>query len=132
MVKFELNDEQAKKLEQAMTTIQTNSEKVVNEVLETKGTKLMIQKIVGFINESPLKKKHAKSSNPLKHTMLNLGFEIKPKPRFGYLVFPNSGIGKRNKKAQKFFERGAESANELILQELLTAIEQEHTRIIGG
>lgn len=132
MVKFELNDEQAKKLEQAMTTIRSNSEKVINEVLETKGTKLMIQKIIDFMPASNRNKQHAKSSNPLKHTMINLGFEVKAKPKFGYLVFPNSGIGQRNKKAQKFFERGAESANELILQELLTAIEQEHTRILGG
>ena len=139
MVKFELNDEQAKKLEDAMTTIQANSEKVVNEVLETKGTKLMIQKIIEFMPQSKKNKRHARQSNPLRHKMFNLGFEIKTKGgaaknknSFGYLVFPDEGRGPRNPVAQKFVDKGVESANELILQELLIAIEQEHTRIIGG
>lgn len=132
MVKFQLNDEQSKRLETAMQTIKDTSEKVVNEVLETKGTKIMIAQIVGLINIGALDNKHAKLSNPLKHTMGNLGFIITPKPRFSYLVFPDMGGTIRNRPAQKFFEKGAESANELILNELIEAIEAEHTRILGG
>lgn len=139
MIEFQLNDEQAKKLEDAMANIGAESEDLVNKILKTKGTKLMMQHIIRFIPQSSLNKRHAKQSNPLRNKMLNLGFETKSKGgaankknSFGYLVFPNEGRGPRNPVAQQFVERGAETANEFILEELIDAIEKRHTELLGG
>lgn len=139
MIEFQLDDDQTKRLEEAMAKIGSESEDLVNKVLKTKGTKLMMQKIIEFMPQSSLNTRHAKQSNPLRNKMMNLGFETKSKGgaankagSFGYLVFPNEGRGPRNHVAQRFVERGAETANELILQELIDAIEKRHTELLGG
>lgn len=139
MIEFQLSDAQAKRLEEAMAKIGAESEDLVNAVLETKGTKLMIQKIIEFMPQSKKNKRHARQSNPLRHKMFNLGFETKTKGgaaknknSFGYLVFPDEGRGPRNPVAQKFVDKGAESANELILQELLDAIYERQIELLGG
>ena len=110
------------KLAEAMAKIPSKSEEVVNRVLLVRGTKEVMQAIIGFMPVSKREKRHAKHSNPLKERMFNLGFDIvakggaaKNKGSFGYLVFPNEGRGPHNPVAQEFFERGLASREEIIL-----------------
>lgn len=116
MVEFKLDDSQLKQLEEHIKRVPEESERVINKVLKSKGSKEMIQAIVGFMPTSTISKSHAKSSNPIKTKFKNLGFDLVPKPKYSYLVFPNSGIGKRNTVQQKFFEKGADKSSNRILE----------------
>ncbi len=136
-IKYELDHEQSMKLFEAMSKIPKLSEKLANKVLHGEGSKIMMQKIIDFIPVSKVDKKHAKSSKPLKDTLITLGFEIKTKGgaaknknSFGYLVFPNEGRGSSNPIAQRFFEKGIEQSNPEIFEQLLTALDEAHN-IIG-
>ena len=136
-IKYELDHEQSMKLFEAMSKIPKLSEKLANKVLHGEGSKIMMQKIIDFIPVSKVDKKHAKSSKPLKDTLINLGFEIKTKGgaaknknSFVYLVFPNEGRGSSNPIAQRFFEKGMEQSNPEIFEQLLTALDEAHN-IIG-
>lgn len=131
MLKFELNDEQMSKLSEHMQSLSGRSEEVINRTLKQSGAKEMIQAIVGFIPLSKGKGPHAKNSNPIKVTMINLGFELKPKPKFKYLVFPDQGIGRRNQIAQRMFEKGAEQSNDKILNLLIEALIEENNKLGG-
>ncbi|QPO27014.1 hypothetical protein [Streptococcus suis] len=123
------------KLAEAMAKIPSKSEEVVNRVLLVRGTKEVMQAIIGFMPVSKREKKHAKYSNPLKERMFNLGFDIVAKGgaamnkgSFGYLVFPNEGRGTHNPIAQAFFERGLASREEIILDYVideLVRVQQE-------
>lgn len=131
MVKYSLDDSQAKQLAENMKLVPGKAERLVNETLKAKGMKMMIQEIIRFIPTSNANKRHAKNSNPLKGTMGNLGFVIttkggaaKNKNSFGYLVFPNEGRGPHNYIAQHFFEKGAEASNGKILTEVIKALEE--------
>lgn len=117
---------QSNKLAQAMAKIPEKSEEVVNNVLKSKGTREVMQGIIGFIPVSKRNKKHAKFSNPLKERLFNLGFDIvakggaaNKKGSFGYLVFPNEGRGSHNKVAQEFFQKGLVEKEEIILDMLI-------------
>ncbi|HEM5158038.1 TPA: hypothetical protein U1277_000590 [Streptococcus suis] len=123
------------KLAEAMAKIPSKSEEVVNRVLLVRGTKEVMQAIIGFMPVSKREKRHAKYSNPLKERMFNLGFDIvakggaaKNKGLFGYLVFSNEGRGTHNPIAQAFFERGLASREEIILDYVideLVRVQQE-------
>lgn len=133
--KATLDFSRSEKLAEAMAKIPNESEKAVNRVLKSHGTKEVIQGIIGFMPVSKRDKKHAKYSNPLKEKMFNLGFDIvakggaaKNKNSFGYLVFPNEGRGPHNIVAQEFFERGLESREDIILDYVideLVRVQQE-------
>ena len=136
-LKYELDHEQSIKLFDAMAKIPKLSEELANKVLHGEGSKIMMQKIIDFTPVSKVDKKHAKSSKPLKDTLINLGFEIKTKGgaaknknSFGYLVFPNEGRGRSNPIAQRFFEKGREQSNPEIFEQLLNALGEAHS-IIG-
>lgn len=139
MVDFKLDVSKSERLKEAMSQIAPLSEKLTNDVLKAKGTKKMIQAIVGFMPISRSKKaRHAKTSNSLAFRMGNLGFTIYARGgaankagSFGYLVFPNEGRGPRNPIAQRFFERGADSANEQILDDVISALQEAH-KSLGG
>lgn len=135
--RYGLDFKKSQELEQAMKQIPDKSEKLVNEILHTKGTKMMIQSIVGFMPVSDRDKKHANASNPLKADTFNLGFEVytrggdvNARNSFGYLVFPDEGRGRSNPIAQEFFKRGGDSASDAILSQVLGALEQAHKNII--
>lgn len=126
------------KLQEAMSKIPSKSEEVVNQVLLTKGTKEVMQGIIGFMPVSNRDKKHAKYSNPLKEKMFNLGFDITTKGRatnkkssFGYLVFPNDGRGKHNRVAQEFFEKGLQSKEGIVLDYLVEALVKAQEELLS-
>lgn len=112
----------SEKLFEAMQRIPEKSEAIVNNVLRSKGTKEVMQGIVGFMPISNRNKKHAKFSNPLKEQLFNLGFDIvarggaaNKKNSFGYLVFPNEGRGSHNPVAQEFFQKGLSDRESIVL-----------------
>ena len=124
MVKYSLDDHQSQQLANAMKEIPSKAERLVNDTLKAKGMKIMIQGIIGFIPVGKRNTKHAKTSNSLSGKMVNLGFEIKPKKQFYYLVFPNRGEGPRNPAAKLFFEKGADNSSDKILNEVIKALEE--------
>lgn len=134
---YELDFKKSQELEQAMKQIPDKAEKLVNEVLHTKGTKMMIQSIIGFMPVSNRDKNHAKTSNPLITDNFNLGFRTYAKGgaankpgSFGYLVFPDEGRGSSNPIAQEFFQHGANYASDMILSQVLGALEEAHNNLI--
>lgn len=132
MVKFQLNTEESERIEKAMALIPEQSERMVNDVLKSKGAKKAVQSIIGFMPISNRNKAHAKNSNPLKEIFINLGFEITPKPRFRYLVFPNDGRGRSNPVRQQFFESGLEKVTDSILDDIVLALEEASNQALGN
>lgn len=126
------------RLLEAMKKVPEVSERVVNDVLKSRGTKEVMQAIIGFMPVSKRDKKHAKFSNPLKEVMFNLGFDIvakggaaKNKGSFGYLVFPNEGRGPHNPVAQAFFERGLESREDIILDYVIDELVRAQEELLS-
>lgn len=128
MAEYFLDLSKSKQIEAEMAKVPERSEDAVNNVLRTVGVKEAIQDIIKFIPVSDRNKKHAKSSNPLKSTTQNLGFKITTKGGatgkngFGYLVFPNDGLGEHNPIAQKFFETGGDVASNFIFDAVMKAL----------
>lgn len=128
-VEFFLKFKKSQEVQRQMAKVPDKAEKAVNNVLRTTGINTAIQAITGFIPVSNRNKRHAKTSNPLKGDLMNLGFKVYPrggaannKNSFGYLVFPNDGIGPHNYIAQEFFERGGEQASTRIFNDLMQAL----------
>lgn len=136
---YQLDFKSSKRLEDAMKQIPEQSEEIVNRVLKTKGTKQMIQAIISFIPVSKVNKNHAKFSSPLTFQMQNLGFRVftkggaaNIKGSFGYLVFPDEGRGSSNPIAHNFFEKGADSVSDVILDQTIDALIEQSNKILGG
>lgn len=139
MVKFTVDTTASQKLADAMAKIPEHSERLINEVLKSKGSKEVIESIIGFMPVSNRNKPHAKESNPLKAKMFNLGFDIvarggaaKNKGSFGYLVFPNEGRGKHNPHAQEFFERGLNDRRDAIMDAMIEALVKASNDALAG
>lgn len=131
MAEYYLEFKKSKEIEAAMKKVPEKAEQQVNKVLHTVGVKETIQSIIGFMPVSNRNKKHAKFSNPLKSAAINLGFRVyarggasKNKGSFGYLVFPNDGLGENNLIEQRFFERGGEKASDKIFKNVMDALEE--------
>ncbi|EUJ56628.1 hypothetical protein [Listeria fleischmannii] len=105
-------------LKERLTQIPSKSEEALNRVIHTEGVKIIEDKITNRLPVSKVRKKHAKGSKPFKATPSNLAIEIKPKPKFRYLVFPNLGLGNKNKTAYEFMEQGLQDATKPILEKL--------------
>ncbi|MBU5307547.1 hypothetical protein KQI18_07080 [Clostridioides mangenotii] len=130
--RYDLNFDNSKKLEEALKKSVVNLEPKINEYLHIKGSKQVMQAIIGFMPVSNRNKKHAKTSNPLKIQALNLGFEVYAKGgaanksgSFGYLVFPDEGRGTSNLIAQRFFEEGLKSKEDLLFKDIMKIIEEQ-------
>lgn len=124
MISFELDHKENERLIKAMEKVPEKAERLANQLLKTYGVPTLIKSIVGFIPISNRDKKHAKNSQPLKHELINLGFTVKAKPRFRYLVFPDQGIGRSNPIAQEFFVKGLESSSDQITNKVIEALEE--------
>lgn len=126
MPEFKLDVDQLAQLEKKIGKLKEVGENIINESLRNFGVRTTIKDISQLIPKSsraiknPKKgtTKHAKGNNPLKNSTFNLGFYVNSKSEFNYLVFPNEGIGKRNKTEQRFIERGLEEATPKIIDEL--------------
>lgn len=130
MAEYFLNYDKSQAIQNEMAKIPDKAENAVNKVVHNFGAKEAIQDIIRFMPVSNRDKKHAKTSNPLKSDMMNLGFRIyarggaaKNKGSFGYLVFPNDGIGPHNFMDQRFFEQGGDAASNKIFNKVMEALE---------
>lgn len=106
-VKFDLDYSEVQKLEEKFKKIPDNVEGIINSYLHKDGAKKAKTSIVHLIPTSNKKKKHAKTSNPLKSKNSNLGFTITTRPKFNYLVFPDQAMGTSKGNApQEFMKKG--------------------------
>lgn len=129
MTRVQVDFRKSEELSKALLKTSKKVEADLNEYLHTTGAKTVVESIVGFMPRSNRQKKHAKDSNPLKFDKFNLGFEVyakggapNKKGSFGYLVFPDQGIGPHNKVAQEFFRRGLESKENKLFDDLIKII----------
>jgi hypothetical protein len=126
-------------LEEKMRQIPGRSEKALNEVLHGEGINLAIREIQTEIPVSTWKnrarrKKHARHvANPQTNKKENLGFTIRPKPKFNYLKYPDLGIGnsKRNN-PQHFMKKGLQKASPVIIEKLNKALDKTIKDSLGG
>jgi len=94
-----------------MERYSSESERLINEALKSKGSDIAADRITEKIpvSEADLRRghQHAKNSRPLKTQYINLGFIIRPTRKFEYLKYPDLGIGtsKRNQ-PDEFMRRG--------------------------
>lgn len=94
-----------------MERYSSESERLINEALKSKGSAIAVDRITEKIpvSEADLRRghQHAKNSRPLKTQYINLGSIIRPTRKFEYLKYPDLGIGtsKRNQ-PDEFMRRG--------------------------
>jgi hypothetical protein len=115
-VRFELDYSEVQKLQEKFKKIPSEVEKTINEFLHGTGVETVKRDILSLMSVSDRKKVHAADKQSLKHINFNLGFEILPKPKFRYLVFPDRALGTSvNKKPDEFMERGLNKNTEKII-----------------
>ncbi|MBP3951127.1 hypothetical protein [Bacillus suaedae] len=118
-VRFEFDYKELSALEDKLRKLPDNVEKIINDVLHKTGIELVTDSIIERMPLSDKKKKHAKTSKPFRSEKFNLGFEIKPKRQFYYLVFPNDALGTSlGKNEQEFMEIGLERSINKIVEEI--------------
>ena len=126
-VRFEIDYEEIRKLQEKFARIPNKVEARVNTILHSFGTKTVEDKIISRIpvSRKSKKKKHAKDAKPLKSTTFNLGFETKPKKTYNYLVFPDKGLGTSIGRApDEFMTKGMNDGTPRILQEINDQLDQ--------
>lgn len=121
--KFTVDYEDLKALEERLKDIPGKAEKAINEVLHGEGAELAVKAVTNLLPVSDRRKKHAKESNWSKTLTENLGFTImtrggaaKNKNSYGYLTFPDKGIGRSNPIAQNFTGRAEEDYTPQLLK----------------
>lgn len=131
-MKYEIDYKKSAELEEYFKQIPSQAEEITNDYFEKTGAQAMIESIVGFIPVSKRNKKHAKTSNPLKSNLFNLGFEIthrggalNTKGSYAYLVFPDEGRGPKNKIAHEFMTRGRDKASDQIIEDLKNKLQEK-------
>lgn len=123
MSKFELKSEDLKRLEKALIQLPNKGEQEINKVLHNESAEKVSRSIQELINVSAKKKgTHARYGKPFKTEPFNLGFFVRTYPSYGYLVFPDEGIGKRNPVRQDFTGRGMEKERPKVVDRLLEVL----------
>ena len=129
MTRMEVNFSKSEEFLEALKKAPNVTETSINSFLRKKGTKTVKTSIYERMPRSSRNKTHAKDATSLTHRMGHLGFVVRAKGgaansknSFGYLVFPNDGIGASNKIAQKFFETGLEDSEEPMMNDILEVI----------
>lgn len=125
-VRFEFDYKQLRELEKKLEKIPSYAERTINDVLHKTGVQIVTENIISRMGVSDKKKKHAKYSKPLTSQNFNLGFEIKPKKPYNYLVFPNNALGTSvGNRAQEFMETGLELSTDDIIQKINREIDKK-------
>ncbi|MGM9925168.1 MAG: hypothetical protein ACI35R_13065 [Bacillus sp. (in: firmicutes)] len=125
-------------LEDKLKQIPDKSERIVNRVLHNEGMKITMDEIQPYIPVSHWEgrvrqKRHARSSPALKGETINLGFTVRPKPKFNYLKYPDLGIGQSHRNEPlRFMERGLRRATPKIIDRLMDELMREINRTLGG
>lgn len=129
-VVFKLNDDDLDVLKQHILNMPGLAEEIINEYLHNEAPEKVIANIkknipVGVIDKKNSKgypRTHAKYSDSLEFSKINLGFAVRTKrsPFFGYLYFPAFGEGTSKKNAPNpFFNNGLEESRPLIVENLV-------------
>lgn len=128
-VRFEFDFTEFEEMRERMEAVGKDIESELNQVLKAEGKKTIEPRISLLMPISSKRNKvHAKNNKWSTQKVGNLELQIKPKKKFQYLVFPNLGIGIRNKEAQHFMEEGRDLAIPKLLevtqQKLLEKLEE--------
>ncbi|EUJ22987.1 Gp9 protein [Listeria grandensis FSL F6-0971] len=128
-VRFGIDFADFEQLQKKIEQIPQQSENALNQVIHREGATLIQENIlqrlpISKVNGRNRRKKHAKTSQPFQVVTSNLSVEIKPKARFRYLVFPNKGLGNKNKNPQEFMEVGVADATPKIVEKLNQAMDR--------
>ncbi|OUB89496.1 hypothetical protein BK784_23515 [Bacillus thuringiensis serovar medellin] len=125
-------------LENKLKQIPGKSEQTLNKTLHSDGVNLAVESIQPKIPVSTWKgrvrnKRHAKDQKSLTNSKLNLGFTIRPTPRFNYLKYPDLGIGTSKKNApEKILEHGLQTATPKIAERLNIELDKVINQTMGG
>ena len=133
-VRFELDYSEVEALSEKFRAIPEHVEELLNSYLHFEGVELTKRRITEGMPVSSKKGvlKHAKFSNSLRHKTFNLGFEVMPKPRFNYLVFPDQALGtSKGKSAQKFMHSGLDDSTNNIIQEINERVDRKIKEELG-
>jgi hypothetical protein len=124
--RFELDYSEVQKLQEKFKKIPSEVEKTINEFLHGTGVEIATNHILSRMSVSNRNKKHAKDSNPLKNIKFNLGFELKPKPKFRYLAFPDRALGTSvNNSPDEFMKKGLNDSTEKIINGMNEKIDKK-------
>lgn len=129
-IEFKINNEQVDQLSERIAKFGEAGDKAVNATL-TQASEIMKRYMVEElpVHDNSARHKnmnsHAKDSDPFMSIIGNLEFTIRNKPEFHYLVFPDKGIGKYNKKAQNFIKKGSDNAVEEVTAYISDFLEKE-------
>lgn len=123
-VDFMSNANDIHKLATKISRMGENTEAIINNYLRTRAPEKIIPSIIGLIPVSERKKKHAKTSDPLKHQNFNLSVVVKEKQKTTpYLHFPNDGTGTSEGKTPKeFMEKGLEKVKDSMINDMLNEL----------
>ncbi|MCV9886240.1 hypothetical protein [Metabacillus halosaccharovorans] len=131
-VRFELDYKDFEKLQEKFKKIPDEVEKTINSFLHKQGVEIMTNDVLANMPISNRNKRHARQSKPLTSVNFNLGFELKPKPRFRYLVFPDKALGTSiNSTAKEFMEKGLNKSTQKIINGLNEQIDQKIKEAFG-
>lgn len=137
--KWEIDFKDLEVLEKKLALIPEKSAKTINDVIHGKGIELTEMSVRNHIPVSSWdggirSKQHARNVNfPTIATKQNLGFVIRPKPKFRYLVFPDLAVGQsRNNVPVEFMAGGLETASPHIVGNMNRALDEVITRTLGG
>ncbi|MGQ4666527.1 hypothetical protein ACUIJN_11915 [Metabacillus halosaccharovorans] len=131
-VRFELDYKDLEKLQEKFKKVPDEVEKTINSFLHKQGVEIMINDVLADMPISERNKRHARQSKPLTSVNFNLGFELKPKPRFRYLVFPDKALGTSiNNTAEEFMEKGLNKSTQKIINGLNEQIDQKIKEAFG-
>lgn len=128
--KVEFDFKELEALSERLVSLGRSSEKVLTETLSGRGLEIVephIRKHIPISQQDGTirNKVHAAYSNWAKGETKNFELTIKPKGgaasnknSFGYLAFPNLGVGKHNRVAQNFMEIGRDESLPALVSEL--------------
>lgn len=120
------------KLLDMIKQIPNRSEKVINESLRATGGPWSNQNIQQRIPISEKRKMHAHNYK-LRVNYENLGFTVRPAPRFNYIKYPDLAIGTSvNNPPKRFMRKGLEAAMPRISQEINKAVGNEINKTLKG
>ena len=128
-IELRLNNDQLIEMEGLFIRLPNVAEGIVNDILDTEGSKTIIQSMIKFTPRSKVNKKHAVDSNPYRGTVGkgNMTLYLYEKEAFGYLVFPEIGIGKRfaNYNRTGFMADGVQAARDEVLNMIIKKLTDE-------
>ncbi len=125
-------------LQAKLQKIPGQGEEALNRVLHGEGVERTKESIKNLIPVSDWKgrsrgKKHARDAHSLRSQNINLGFIIRPKPAFNYLVFPDLGIGQsKRKNPEEFMDKGLERNVQRLIQDMEEELMKVIKSTLGG